>query len=94
MTDQPTITNGLTDEQTVIPENIREQTEQILGAYPITNQAIVLINARWFYKHGGNCAIYRYHVHYLDCLENDDVQKQAAIYNEARQQAREIGLDV
>jgi hypothetical protein len=93
MTDeQPTITNALDGQATTIPENIREQTEALLGTHPITNQALVLENARWFYVSGGNCALYRYHVHYLDVLEHDDVRQRVEIYNDAREQARDIGL--
>jgi len=92
--EQPTIENVFWNEETTIPEHIQEQVETILGTYPITNQSIVLENARWFYKHGGNCALYRYHVHYLDSLEHDDVRQRLEIYREAREEAREIGLDV
>ena len=114
MSNTPTISHETMDASTRIPEHIREQTESILGTYPTTNRAVVLENARWFYRHGGSCAIYRYHVHYLDCLcssasadnkglrsaeqnknlENDNVRRRVEVFTEAREQAREIGLNV
>jgi len=75
------------------PEHIVDQTENILSETPMTNQRLILQLAEWWLENCGNCPIYRYCVHRLDNLENDEITASFGIYDQARNQAEELGFD-
>jgi|APHM01.1.fsa_nt_gi hypothetical protein len=76
------------------PEHIVDRTENILGMTPMTNQRIIIDLAQWWLENCGNCPIYRYCVHRLDNLENDDVTAKFGIYDDAQEQAEQLGFNV
>lgn len=88
-----TVTDKFDDTTTQIPDYIVDRTENILSKYPMTNQNIILDLAQWWFDNVGNCAIYKWCVHHLDGLEND-VTNKYMVFNDALDQAEEIGLDV
>lgn len=85
------------DQDNRIPEYIRVRTMNILGSHPMTNQNLVLDTACWWFHVRGNCPIYRWIVHHLDVLESGEKLstnlRNQTLYDEAVQQAQDIGMD-
>ena len=86
--------NEFYDEEVQVPEHIVERTEALLSRHPPTNQRVVLDTAQWWLEEVGNCPIYRWCIHHLDTLEHDTVVERASVFTDARDQAREVGIDV
>ena len=89
-----TVETKFKNEQTDVPEHIVDRTENLLSSQPMTNQNIILDTAQWWFQTVGNCAIYRWCIHHLDTLENEDLTQKVSIYSDAREQAVNIGLSV